>query len=260
MSKSWISRDHPIVRRELAGWDRYRAVMRLFAVVFGLLCVLGLLSDLMTIFAPDALGYLFLFIQSLPSALAILMLKALLLTISAASVAREFEAHSWEALRLTGLQAGEILAGKAAAAVRVLWLPILIWMGLNATLTLVFLGKRLIERNDWSHTPLSFFFLAFDILSPGASVCFYLALGLLVSTLVSTQAKAVIGSLALFGALTLAAWIAERLYFLFSDPLRLDAVTQTLLEFGWLAGLAFILYKAAEWRGARHEVSLRNAP
>ncbi|HLF01597.1 MAG TPA: hypothetical protein VI547_06445 [Anaerolineales bacterium] len=247
----WLSKTRPIIQRELAVWARYRLVIRIFVGGFALLCALSLISDLTTIFAPEAYGYLFLFIQSLPGTLAVLTLKIILLAVSAASVAREVESNAWEALRLTDLRPGHILAGKGVAVIRLFGAPILIWIGLNSTITLVFLGKRWVEASaDLNNVLLFLFFLVFDILSPCAIAGFWVALGLLISTLVSTQAKAVIGALAVFGALIVAGWIAELIYRVFINPRLLGGVETALLEFGWVAGWALLLFKAAEWRVA----------
>lgn len=251
----WLDKTHPIVQRELAVWQRYRLAVRLFVAGFGLLCALSLVSDLTTIFAPDAFGYLFLYIQNLPGSLAVFALKAALAAAAAAAAAREFESRAWDELILTGLRPGEILAGKAAAIARLLRAPILIWIGLGVVLTLAFFARQWFEAGGVpDSTPVYLFFLAFDMIAPCVAAALYLALGLLVSTLAGTQAKAVIGALAVFGAFTLAVRIA--LAYRFSAYRLLIGSTlfgggaTSLIELGGAAGLALLFFKLAEWRAA----------
>lgn len=250
----WALKSHPVVQRELAVWGRYRVAFRLFYAGFGAMCVMSLISDLMTIFAPDAFGYLFLFIQSLPGAVAVLAFKGLLLAMSALSIPRDRESQSWDALRLTGLRPVELLAGRTAAVVRLVWFPILCWMALNVTLTSAFLFRRLFETRfrDLDSVPRFLFFLAFDAVTPCAVVTFYLALGLLLSTLASTQAKALMASMAILGLLVVSGWVGDWIDLHFNLSFALGSVAATLLEFGWASGLAFAFYKFAEWRVARN--------
>lgn len=249
----WAHRGHPVVQRELAAWARYRSGLRVMAAVLAAALGLSLLSDLMTIFAPAALGYFFMYLQSLPGAAAVLVLKAFLLAASALSIARDYESRSWDALRLTGLRPVELLAARAAALVRLVWFPVVCWITLNVLLTLVFLFRRLSATRfgDLAPLPGSLFFLVFDAALPCAIVALYLALGLLISTLARTQANALAASISVLGLLVVAGWIGDWIDLRFQISFTLGSLTSTLLEFGWAAALSAVLYRLAEWRVAR---------
>jgi hypothetical protein len=250
---AWTRKTHPVVQRELAVWARYRLGFRLASAALAVTFGLSLLSDVMTLVAPQALGYLFMYIQSLPSGLAILVLKYLLLVTSAPSIARDRESHAWDAVRLTGLRPVELVAGRAAAIVRLLWVPILCWIALNVTLTSFFLFRRLFDSGsgDLAAVLRSLFFLVFDVLFPCLVVAFYLALGLLISTLAGTPSRAVAAAVALLGLLVVWGWVSDWLDQRLLLSFTLGTAASILLDLGWAAGLAIVLYKLAEWRVAR---------